>query len=54
MRFISQVQIDSETDALLKHCGAKKSQVDLDKTCKTLKRFGSITKELAVMLEENR
>lgn len=54
LKFISQAQIDSEMDALLEHYGAIKSQADLYKTRKTLKRFGSVTEELAAMREEKR
>ena len=52
--FSSGEQIGAEMDVLLKHYGANKSQADLDKTHKILKRFGSITNELAVMHDENR
>lgn len=52
--FISREQIDAEMDALLKHYGAKRSQANLDKTRKILKRFGSVNDELAAMRDENR
>ena len=52
--FASDEQVGAEMDMLLKHYGANKSQADFDKTHKTLKRFGSITDELAVMRDENR
>ena len=52
--FVTGEQICAEMDMLLKHYGANKSQADLDRTRKILKRFGSITDELAVMRDENR
>lgn len=54
MNFVSDEQIDAEMDMLLKHYGANKSQADPDKTRKILKRFGSVTDELAAMRDENR
>jgi hypothetical protein len=54
MNFVSEEQMEAEMDMLLKHYGAKKSQADLDKTRKILKRFGSVTHELAAMRDENR
>lgn len=52
--FLSQQQIKTEMDALLKHYGAKSSQANLDKTRKILKRFGNVTDEVAAMRDENR
>jgi len=52
--FVSREQINAEMDALLKHYGADKSQADLDKTRKILKRFGNVTDELAAMRDDNR
>jgi hypothetical protein len=52
--FVSPKQINTDMDALLKHYGAKKSQANLDKTRKILKRFGSVNDELVAMRDENR
>lgn len=52
--FVSKEQVNKDMDALLKHYGAEKSQADLGKTRKILKRFGSVTDELAAMRDENR
>lgn len=41
-------------DELLRHYGANKSQANLDKTRKILKRFGNVTDELVAMRDENR
>lgn len=54
LSFLSREQIDTEMDALLKHYGAKRSQANLDKTRKILKRFGSVNDELVAMRDENR
>jgi hypothetical protein len=52
--FVSREQINIEMNALLKQYGATRSQADLDKTRKILKRFGAINDELAAMRDENR
>lgn len=52
--FISSNQIDSEMDALLKHYGAERSQANLSKARKILKRFGNVTEEVSAMRDENR
>lgn len=52
--FLSREQINTEMNELLKHYGAKRSQANLDKTRKILKRFGSVNDELTAMRDENR
>lgn len=52
--FLSKGQMNKDMDALLQHYKADKSQASLDKTRRILKRFGSVTDELAAMRDENR
>lgn len=52
--FVSREQIDMEMDALLEQYGATRSQANMDKTRKILKRFGAINDELAAMRDDNR
>jgi hypothetical protein len=52
--FVSHKQIDIEMDALLEQYGATRSQANMNKTRKILKRFGAINDELAAMRDENR
>ncbi len=54
LSFVSREQVDAEMDELLRHYGANKSQANLDKTRKILKRFGNVTDELVAMRDENR
>lgn len=51
---MSREQIDAEMDALLDHYKVSKSQADVGKTREILKRFGSVTDELAAMRDMNR
>lgn len=52
--FVSSEQIKTDMEALLKHYGAKRSQANLDKTRKILKRFSTANDELVAMRDENR
>jgi hypothetical protein len=52
--FVDAKQINKDMDSLLEHYGAKRSQANLDKTRRILKRFGNVTDELSAMRDENR
>ncbi len=54
LSFVSQEQLDADMKELLQHYGANKSQANLDKTRKILKRFGTVNEELVAMRDENR
>jgi len=51
---LSRKQVNAEMDALLAHYKANKSQADIAKTRKILKRYGKVTVELAAIRDENR
>jgi cytochrome c553 len=54
MDFVSKAQSDQDMEQLLQYYGARTEQANLEKTRKTLGRFGSVNEELVKMRDESR